>query len=118
MATDTDPVMFDILLKSAGSGRVPNLGNLDDFKPPQEAIDACSRWFSGSPLVVSRTPFGFSGSASQDQIEALFSARLERVETPTGQTAYRVIVAPSPPRELAEFIDQITVIEPPVHFEA
>lgn len=116
MSADQDEVMFDILLRSAGSGRLPHAGNVQDFRAPAEEIECCRRWFAAAGLLLHATPFGLSGSTSRETFQTVFRVKLEPTDGAPGQPRFKAVTEPLPPPELAEAIDQITLSAPPEFF--
>ena len=111
MAADDDGVMFDILLRSAGSGRLPDVHNVGEFYADAADIESCRKWFAERGIDVHATAFGLSGSAPREVFEDVFAARLER-----GDSGYIVLVEPVVPAELEALIDQVTVAASPALF--
>ena len=112
----TTEVMFDILLRSAGSGRLPDRENVHDFYADAENVEKCRQWFAEHNIVLHATPFGLSGSTTREQFETVFAAKLEPYDTGPELTNYRIVIEPRPPVELAEMIDQITITTSPELF--
>jgi hypothetical protein len=116
MANEVDNVMFDILLHSAGSGRLPHGGNVQDFYASPDDIEQCRRWFAERDMILHATAFGLSGSAPREQFESVFAAKLSPNDSKQGQPGYKVLVEPKPPDDLREMIDQVSVISVPELF--
>lgn len=116
MTTEVDEVMFDVLLRSAGSGHLPHTDNIHEFYVSSDDIEHCRRWFAERDIILHTTPFGLSGSATREQFETIFAAKLAPIKSVPGQLNYRLLVGPKPPAELTEMIDQITVTTSPAFF--
>jgi hypothetical protein len=117
MASEGDQVMFDILLHSAGSGRIPHSENVQDFYASPDDIEHCRRWFADHNMILHATPFGLSGSAPRNEFEAMFAADLVPIDTLPGELGYKILIEPKSPQALRDLIDQISVTSAPALFE-
>lgn len=116
MASEADQVMFDILLHTAGSGRLPHSDNVQDFYVSPDDIERCRRWFADHDMILHATPFGLSGSASRGEFEAMFAAKLAPIDALPGEPEYRILIEPKSPQALRDVIDQISVVPVPAFF--
>lgn len=116
MSADQSEVMFDILLRSAASGKQPHVDNVQEFRAPAAEIERCRRWFAAQGLILHATPFGLSGSASRETFEQIFRTELKATDGAPGQPAFETTAGLEPPAELADAIDQITLTAPPEFF--
>ena len=109
----SDIVEFDILLKSPGSGKTPRADNISQFKPPAENIEKCRRWLASRGVTCHSTDFGLVCSAPAELFEALFSTELKRRSPTPGVPCWDCSSPPQAPREIEEYVDQISIAAPP-----
>lgn len=116
MTTEVDEIMFDVLLRSAGSGHLPTTHNVEEFYAAAEDIEQCRKWFAERAINLHTTRFGLSGSAPKEQFETIFAAKLALIKSKPGEAEYSVVIEPKPPAELADLIERITVTAQPAFF--
>jgi len=106
-------IHFDILLRSAGSGKTPDVSNIDQFRPPPENIEKCRCWLASKRITCHSTDFGLACSASVELFETLFSTKVKRSGLGPGMPPWHCSSPPKGPREIEEYIDQISISAPP-----
>jgi hypothetical protein len=104
---------FDILLKAPGSGKMPHVDNIDQFKPPPENIIKCHRWLASRGVKCHSTAFGLACKASAELFEILFSTKVKLSESESGAPCWHSLSLPKAPREIEQYIDQISITAPP-----
>ena len=107
---------FDILVRSEGSGEIPNVENIDRFKPPPERIERCRRWLVGQGVTAHATDFGLACSAPAGLFERLFQTTLEAGGSSPGEAPLRATQPPQPPQDIASDVEQVTLTVPPELF--
>ena len=107
---------FDILLKAPGSGKTPHVGNIDQFKPPPENIVKCHRWLASKGVTCHSTDFGLACSVPAELFEKLFSTKVKRSKSASGAPSWSCSSPPKAPRDIEEFVDQISISAPPEFF--
>jgi len=116
---DKDPshiIGFDILLKAPGSGKTPHVGHIDQFKPPPENIVKCHRWLTSKGVTCHSTDFGLACSASAELFEKVFSTKVKRSKSASGVPSLSCSSPPKAPRDIEEYVDQISISAPPEFF--
>jgi hypothetical protein len=117
MAQDkADVIEFDILIRSEGSGETPDVNNLDRFRPDHEDIENCRLWLDSRGVVCHKTEFGLACSTSLPNFESLFSTQATRSSQNSGKPGWHLSDDPVPPREIAEYIEDITIWASPELF--
>lgn len=109
-------VNFDILLRPEVSVVESGVASLDSLKPAQENIVRCQRWFSAHGVEAHATEFGLACRAPKEVFEMLFSVILEPTDGGAGQPALEMRNVPSPPEDIADFVDQISLAVAPELF--
>ncbi|MHC4521053.1 MAG: hypothetical protein ACYTAS_20870 [Planctomycetota bacterium] len=109
-------VQFDILLKSPGSGRTPNVGNIDQFRAAPETIEKCQRWLASQGVDCYATDFGLACSAKKEVFETLFGTELRPSSKAPGIPPWQCALPPQPPPEIREYVDQVSMAAPPELF--
>ena len=109
-------VSFDVLLRSPGSGRAPSVTNIDQFRPPSDAIEKVLRFLIAKGMVCHSTDFGLACTAPRTLFESLFSVRLQSVDAQPGMPAWQISGTPKLPREIADLIEQFTIATSPESF--
>jgi hypothetical protein len=109
----SDIISFDILLKSAGTGRFPHVGNIDLFRPPPGNIEKCHRWLASKGVTCHPTEFGLVCGAPAGLFEILFSTKVKRNISGSGTPSWECISPPRLPPEIEEYVEQITISAPP-----
>ena len=104
---------FDILLKAPASGKTPHIDNIDQFKPPQENIVKCHRWLAAKGVTCHSTDFGLACKAPVALFETLFSTKVNRGNSAPGEPNWHCLSPPKAPREIEEYVDQISIPAPP-----
>jgi len=117
METNEAPLVpFDILLRSAGAGKLPTAQNIDQFKPPAGDIEKCRRWLIAKGVTCHPTEFGLACEATPALFGLLFSTEVEYDESTGDLIRWRCSRPPRPPQELESYIQQITITAPPEFF--
>ena len=110
-------VSFDVLLRAPGSGRVPNLTTIDQFRPPAEAIEKCRRCLSADGVTCHATDFGLACTATRERFESLFRVRLRPVAGfAPGMPPFQIVGEIHLPQVIREDVKQITLSAPPEFF--
>jgi hypothetical protein len=109
----SNTVGFDILLKAPASDRTPHIDNIAQFKPPPENIVRCRRWLASRGVTCHSTDFGLACSATTKLFEILFSTKVKRSKSAPGVPCWHCSSPPKAPREIEEYIDQISISVPP-----
>jgi hypothetical protein len=107
---------FDVLIKGRAAGRIPNLKNIQNFKPAPDDIEKCRRWFEKNNVTVYPTEFGLSGQTTKKHFESIFKIHLTSTKSHSGGPAFKMSSGPYLPQEIAPLIDQITLSAPPELF--
>ena len=115
-SNSVDQVSFDLLLRTAGSGRIPTVENIHEFHAPAEEIEKCRRWFASQGITCHATQFGLACTATRESFESIFSVRLTPTQGGPGAHSHQMSEEAKPPPELADLIDQITLSAPPEFF--
>lgn len=110
---DLNVINFDILLKPAGSNKIPLVDNIDQFRPPAENIEKCRRWLTSKGVTCHSTDFGLACSTPLETFEILFDTKVEHSRSGPGMPSWRCSSPPKAPPEIEEHIDQITISAPP-----
>lgn len=113
-----ESVAFDLLLKgpAAASGRQPSVGEIEQFKPPPEAVERCRRWLAARAVTCHATDFGLACTAAPGRFTELFGVALEPAAAGPGLPALRMAGEPRPPEPIADLVDQVTLSAAPELF--
>lgn len=109
-------VSFDITLKGAVPGAPAGPTTLDDLRPPPEAIERCVRWLASKGVSAHPTAFGAACSCPPDLFEALFGVAVESGGAGRGGPSYVANGEPTPPAEIADIVESITLTGAPELF--
>ncbi len=109
-------VQFDILLRSAGSGQTPNLGNIDRFRVAPEDIEKCRRWLATRGVDCHPTDFSLACSATVEVFETLFATKLQPGTGASGTPPWRCAPPPQSPTDIQDYVDRITIAARPEPF--
>ncbi len=115
-SNSVDQVSFDVLLRTAGSGRIPTVENIHEFHASAEEIEKCRRWFASQGITCHATQFGLACNAKRESFESIFGVRLTPTQGGPGVRSHQMSGEPKPPAEIADLIDQITLSAPPELF--
>ena len=110
------PIDFDILIRSAASGKEVDVSNIQEFRPDPADIEKCRRWLLSKGVTCHPTDFGLVCSTSRESFESLFSTQINRNRPSPGKPIWTCQRDPQPPREIADCIEQITISAPPELF--
>lgn len=118
MAEQSDVgVSFDVLLRAPGSGSVPHLTTIDQFRPPAEAIEKCRHCLSAGGVTCRATDFGLACTATRERFELLFRVRLRPVTgCAPGMPPFEIVGEIHLPQAIEEDVEQITLSAPPEFF--
>jgi hypothetical protein len=111
-----ETVSFDILLRSAGSGGEPDISTIERFRASPADVARCRRWLEDHNVTVHVTEFGLSCAVTKDRFESLFEVALKPTDHRPGEPQFQMSSAPRSPREIEEFVDQITIMGEPEFF--
>jgi hypothetical protein len=110
-------VTFEVLLRTAGSGRQPHLGNLGDFQPKPDAIERCRRWMVLHGVNCRPANFSLACSAPGQVFASLFSVNISRnPNSGPGQPSVLVYGDIRVPAEIADIVDQVNLPAAPEFF--
>ncbi len=93
-------IQFDILIKNPASVREPTVSNIESFRASEEDIEYCRRWLASEGVVCHPTGFGLAGEVEPETFVRLFGSCAD----------------PRPPKDLAEYVEQITLTRSPEFF--
>jgi len=109
-------VNFEVLLRSAGTGRSPTTENIAQFRPDPEALDRCRRWLCDRGVRVHATDFGLACSAPKVVFQSLFGTKLVRADPEPNRPAWRAVSSIQAPPEIASLVEEITIQQAPELF--
>jgi hypothetical protein len=109
-------VPFEVVLRTPGSGHIPTVHSIDQFRPDPENLELVRRWFHVRGAVCHATSFGLACSAAQAVFEGLFGVKVRQVEMALGGTAWEVDGAIRVPLEIASVVEDITLSRTPEFF--
>ena len=115
MSKETSSIIaFDVLLRGETDDVSVAAVDLDNLRPPPEAMERCFRWLSNQGVTCHKTEFGLACEAKVERFETLFGVRIikEQSVTPTCDLE----VEPQAPADIADLVLQITVVKPPTFF--
>jgi hypothetical protein len=106
-----ESVAFEILLRSAGSGRRPTVRNIDQFRPDPESLELVRRWLIARGVDAHATEFGIACSAPPALFEKIFAAR----PLPAGPASpeWRLDGSIRIPAEIAAHVEDVTLSQRP-----
>lgn len=111
----TEPrVEFEILLRSAGSGRIPTTRNVEEFRPDAETIELVLRWLQSRGVEARPTGFSLACSAPPAVFQALFGAK--PIAPYRKDESWRLDGPVRVPAELADAIEDVTLSRRPELF--
>lgn len=111
-----DNIEFDILVRAEASGEIPNIKNIDRFRPDPEDVEYCRRWLYSNGVTCYITEFGLVCNASRQLFESLFSTQVKPSKQRSGKPPWQLLNDPVPPPEIADYIEDVTVSVPPELF--
>ncbi len=112
-------VAFDVLLRGAAGDVPPTVKTIDQFRPPDKAIEFCIRWLSRQGAKCHRTDFSLACEMPVADFERLFDVKLKPSQKPArSATARSAGAGPaiSVPAELAEYVEQVSITPQPELF--
>jgi hypothetical protein len=92
-------IQFDMLIRSAAAGTA-TVSQLDSYCASEADIEYCRGWLTERRVVCHPTSFGLACEAEAPTFAELFGSTLD----------------PRPPDELADRVEQITLVRPPDFF--
>jgi hypothetical protein len=112
-----DPVIrFDVLLRSAGTGRSPTTHNIADFRPADEAIERCRRWLSARGVEVHSATFSLACAAPVALFESLFDVKVVPIPPAPGCAPWCLQGGIRIPAEVATLVEDVTLTPTPEFF--
>jgi hypothetical protein len=109
-------VSFEIVLRTPGSGRIPTVQNIDQFRPDPEKLEFVRRWLHARGVVAHATGFGLACSATATVFEGLFGVTLRPLEEVAGGAAWQVDGPICLPPEIAGLVDEVILSRTPELF--
>jgi len=106
-------VAFDVLLRGAAGETIPTVETIDQFRPPQKAVEFCVRWLSRHGATCHRADFSLACEMPLDEFERLFDLKLQRGESAKSRAAAAAAPSISVPTELEPYVEQITITPQP-----
>ena len=113
---ETQAESFDVILKWRGSGRTPNVANIDQFRVAPETIETCRHWLASQGVEFHGTDFGLACRAEKGVFERLFDTELRPGTKGPGRPAWQCATDPKPPREIGAYVEQVSVAASPELF--
>ena len=110
------PITFEILLRAPGTGGEPDVSTIEQFRPAAEDIIRCQRWFAAHGVEAQSTGFGLLCNAPRTLFESMFGVTLTPVPPEPSAPAFTMSGKPRPPKEVAPYIEQVTLAVPPEYF--
>ncbi len=109
-------IQFDILLRSAASGEIPDISNIGQFRADLEDIEKCRRWLASKGITCYSTAFGLACSAPVALFETLFCTKVQHGDLTPGMPPGRCSSPPKAPPEIEKYVDQISISAQPEFF--
>jgi hypothetical protein len=109
-------VSFEVVLRTPGSGRIPTVQNLDQFRPDPEKLEFVRRWLHARGVVAHTTGFGLACSAPATVFESLFGAQLRPAEEVAGAAAWQLDGPIRLPAEIAGLVEEVVLSRTPELF--
>ena len=109
-------VDFEVLLRTAGEGRLATAHNIDQFRADPENAERCRRWLHAKGVKASATDFSLACSAPAAVFESLFGVKLVPVRAAPGHLPWRVKGTIRVPPEIAPLVEDVTLSPPPEFF--
>lgn len=113
---ESEKVEFEILIKPAGTDSFPHVSTIKQFRPSPEIIEKCRVLLAKKGVVCNSTGFGLSCSSSRKLFESLFLTKLVPSDLKPGTPPLRCTKEPQPLKEIAQYVEQITISAPPEYF--
>ncbi len=113
---DGNLVEVEVLLKPAGAGRAETTDTVSSRKPNPGDIERSRRWFAARGLNAYATEFGVVCSGPKALVEEVFRTKLMGGCGGSGMPVFQAKASLTPPDELAELIDSITLPGRPEFF--
>ncbi len=109
-------VAFEVVLRTAGSGRTPTLRTIDSFRPDPEGIESGRRWLQAHGVSAHATAFSLACSAPPAVFETLFGVKLVALKKVTAGVPWRIEGTVQVPDEIAGLVEDIMLSRAPELF--
>lgn len=109
-------IEFEILIRAEASGEIPDVSNINRFRPDPEDIEKCRRWLDSKGVSCYITEFGLVCSTSRHLFESLFSTQVKRSKQRSGKSQWQLLTDPVPPSKIADYIVDVTISVSPELF--